>query len=407
MREPIYLDHAATTATHPRVLEAMLPWLGGRFGNPSALYALGREAQAAVDAARDEVAAVLNARPFEVVFTSGGSESINAAVRGIVHAGQLAGTARHVVTTAIEHHAVLHTCQYLERFGVEVTYVPPDDQGLIAVEAVVRAVREDTGLVSVMLANNEIGTLQPVAEIARAVAERGRALAKRIPIHTDAVQAPGWLSLDVQALGVDALSLASHKFYGPKGAGLLYLRRGVPFLPQQTGGGQERQRRAGTENVAGVVGTGVALALAEKLRSHGTDGVARLRDRLREAILAVVPGTTSNGHPDLRLPNNVNIAFTGIKGDELVEELDRLGVAASAGSACANMTWEPSHVLMAMGQTQERAAAAVRFALGHDTTADEIDRAARLVARAAAAMGSGARALTGVIHHRGTEAQRV
>jgi cysteine desulfurase len=398
MPEPIYLDHAATTATHPRVLAAMLPWLGGRFGNPSALYALGREAQAAIDAARDEVAAVLNARPSEIIFTSGGSESVNAAVRGIVLAGQLAGAARHVVTTAIEHHAVLHTCQYLERFGIEVSYVPPDDQGLISVEAVVRAVREDTGLVSVMLANNEVGTLQPVTEIARAVVERGRALGKRIPVHTDAVQAPGWLSLDVRALGVDALSLASHKFYGPKGAGLLYLRRGVPFLPQQTGGGQERQRRAGTENVAGIVGTGVALTLVEELRGQGTEGVARLRDRLREAILATVPGTAQNGHPEQRLPNNVNIAFAGLKGDELVEELDRLGVAASAGSACANMTWEPSHVLMAMGQTQERAAAAVRFALGHDTTAAEIDRAAQLVARATAVLRDDVRTPEALAH---------
>jgi cysteine desulfurase len=382
MPEPIYLDHAATTATHPRVLEAMLPWLAGRYGNPSSLYALGREAQAAIDAARDQVAAVLNARPSEVIFTSGGSESVNAAVRGIVQAGQLAGTARHVVTTAIEHHAVLHTCQSLERFGIEVTYVPPDEQGLVSVEPVVRAVRADTGLVSVMLANNEVGTLQPVAEIARAVGERSRALGKRIPVHTDAVQAPGWLALDVQALGVDALSLASHKFYGPKGAGLLYLRRGVPFLPQQTGGGQERQRRAGTENVAGISGTATALILAERMRSHGTDGVARLRNHLRGSILAAVPGTTANGHQEPRLPNNVNIGFAGLKGDELVEELDRLGVAASAGSACANMTWEPSHVLMAMGQTQERAASAVRFTLGHETTPDEIDRAITLIVRA-------------------------
>jgi cysteine desulfurase len=382
MPELIYLDHAATTATHPRVLEAMLPWLAGRYGNPSSLYALGREAQMTIDAARDRVAAVLNARPSEIIFTSGGSESVNTAVRGIVHAGQLAGTARHVVTTAIEHHAVLHTCQSLERFGIEVTYLPPDEHGLVSAESVARAVRSDTGLVSVMLANNEVGTIQPVAEIARAVGERSRALGKRIPVHTDAVQAPGWLPMDVSALGVDALSLASHKFYGPKGAGLLYLRRGVPFLPQQTGGGQERQRRAGTENVAGIVGTGVALTLADDLRGRGPGDVARQRDRLREAVLAAVPDSTLNGHPYVRLPNNVNIGFAGVKGDELVEELDRLGVAASAGSACANMTWEPSHVLMAMGQTQERAASAVRFTLGHETTSDEIDRAITLIVRA-------------------------
>jgi cysteine desulfurase len=379
------LDHAATTPTHPRVLEAMLPWLGAGFGNPSSLYALGREAQACIDDARDRVAAALNARPSELVFTSGGSESINAAVRGIVRAGQLAGTARHVVTTAIEHHAVLHTCQYLERFGVEVSYVPPDEDGIVSVEAVVRAVRPDTGLVSVMLANNEVGTLQPVAEIARALRERGGVLDRHIPLHTDAVQAPGWLPLDVRVLGVDALSLAAHKFYGPKGAGVLYLRRGVPFLPQQTGGGQERQRRAGTENVAAIAGTAAAVVLAEELRAAGTDRVVALRDRLAAAVLDSVPRTTLNGDAVRRMPNNVNIAFEGLMGDELVEELDRRGVAASAGSACASMTWEPSHVLMAMGQTQERAAAAVRFTLGHETTAAEIDEAiARIIAAVAA-----------------------
>ena len=384
MPDCIYLDHAATTPMHAQVYEAMLPWLGARYGNPSASYALGREAQAAIDAARDQVAAVLNVRPSEVIFTSGGSESVNAAVRGIAFAGQLARTAGHVVTTAIEHHAVLHTCQELERFGIEVSYVPPDELGCVAVEAVARAVRAETGLVSVMLANNEVGTLQPVAAIARAVRQRAAALGKRIPVHTDAVQAPGWLPLDVRALGVDALSLSAHKFGGPKGAGVLYLRRGVPFLPQQTGGGQERQRRAGTENVAGIVGAALALTLAEQRREPDAPRVRDLRDRLGAAVLGSVPGATLNGDPDLRLPNNVNIAFAGLNGEALVEELDRLGVAASSGSACANTTWEPSHVLIAMGQTQERAASAVRFTLGHEQRADEIDRAATAIQTAVA-----------------------
>jgi cysteine desulfurase len=384
MTDLIYLDHAATTAVHPTVLEAMLPWLGAGYGNPSALYALGREAQAALDTAREQVAAVLNARTSEIIFTSGGSESVNTAVRGIAFAGQIARTAAHVVTTAIEHHAVLHTCQYLERFGIEVTYVPPDDLGLVSAEAVARALRPETGLVSVMLANNEVGTVQPLADIVQAVRAREAALKKRIAVHTDAVQAPGWLPLDVRALGVDALSLSAHKFGGPKGAGVLFLRRGVPFLPQQTGGGQERQRRAGTENVAGIVGMGLALTLAESTRRHATPRVAALRDRLSEAILRDVPGATLNGDAQTRLPNNVNIGFAGVSGDLLVEELDHLGVAASAGSACANTTWEPSHVLIAMGQTQERAISAVRFTLGPEQTAVEIERAAAAVREAVA-----------------------
>ncbi|MGD9892149.1 MAG: cysteine desulfurase family protein, partial [Dehalococcoidia bacterium] len=386
MPDLIYLDHAATTPIDPRVLDAMLPWLSGRFGNPSALYRLGRDAQQAIETARQQVAACLNARPSEIIFTSGGSESANAAVRGLLLAAQLARTANHIVTTTIEHHAVLHTCEYLERFGVEVTYVPPDDEGRISAESIIQSVRPDTGIVSLMLANNEVGTLQPVAEVARLVQERGRSLGRRIPVYTDAVQAPGWLSLDVRALGVDALSLSAHKFGGPKGAGVLYLRRGIPFLAQQTGGGQERQRRAGTENVAGIVGTGLALHIAEAAREEASPRVRVLRDQLEASILARVPRTSRNGHPTARLPNNVNIAFHGVKGDVLVEELDRLDLAASAGSACATMTWEPSHVLMAMGQTQEQAASAVRFSLGPEHTSttlhdavERIERAVRVV----------------------------
>jgi cysteine desulfurase len=389
MPELIYLDHAATTPLDPRVLDAMLPWLGGGFGNPSSLYRLGREAQAAIDAAREQVAVCLNARPSEIVFTSGGSESINAAVRGILGAAELARTARHIVTTTIEHHAVLHTCEYLERLGVEVSYIPPDEDGLVDAEAVVRAVRPDTGLVSVMLANNEVGTLQPVAEVVRLVQERGRALGRRIPVHTDAVQAPGWLPLDVRVLGVDALSLSAHKFGGPKGVGVLYLRRGVPFLPQQTGGGQERQRRAGTENVAGIVGTGLALQLAEGDRPEAAARVQALRDEMTGALLARIPDTALNGHPTERLPNNVNIAFPGLKGDLLVEELDRWDLAASAGSACATMTWEPSHVLMAMGQTQEQAASAVRFSLGKEHTDATIRDAVARIERAVHSVRTG------------------
>lgn len=375
MTDPIYLDHAASTPLAPGVLEAMLPWLRGGYGNPSALYALGREAQQAIDQAREQAAAVLNARPSEIVFTSGGTESVNAALRGIAFAGRIAQTAGHVVTTAIEHHCVLHTCQYLERFGIEVSYVQPDAAGRISVESVAEAIRPETGLVSVMLANNEVGTLLPVVEIVRAVRERAAALQTTIAVHTDAVQAPSWLPLDVRALGVDALSLSAHKFGGPKGVGLLYLRRGVTFLPQQSGGGQERQRRAGTENVAGIVGAGVALRLAEERRTSGTGSIAALRDRLEHGIRAALPSVWLNGDPTHRLPNTTNLGFPGLSGDTLVEDLDRRGVAASSGSACANMTWEPSHVLMAMGQTQEQASAAVRFTLGYETDEAQIDHA--------------------------------
>lgn len=395
MPDLIYLDHAASTPIDPRVLDAMLPWLGAQFGNPSALHRLGRNAQQAIETAREQVAACLNARPSEIIFTSGGSESANTAVRGLFLAAQLARTARHIVTTTIEHHAVLHTCEYLERFGVEVTYVPPDDQGRISTGSILEAIRPDTGLVSLMLANNEVGTLQPVSEVVRLVQERGRTLSRRIPVYTDAVQAPGWLSLDVSALGVDALSLSAHKFGGPKGAGVLYLRRGIPFLAQQTGGGQERQRRAGTENVAGIVGTGLALQIAEGGRDEASPRIHLLRDEFEAAILARVPQSVPNGHPADRLPNNVNIAFQGLKGDVLVEELDRLDLAASAGSACATMTWEPSHVLMAMGQTQEQAASAVRFSLGNEHTSatlrdavERIERAVRIVRANAGTMPS-------------------
>jgi len=393
----IYLDHAATTPLEPRVLEVMLPWLRGGYGNPSALYALGREAQAAIDGAREQIAAVLNARPSEIIFTSGGSESVNAAVRGITLAGQLARTARHIVTTAIEHHAVLHTCQQLDRFGIEVTYVPPNEQGVVSASAIARALRSDTGLVSVMLANNEVGTLQPLAEVVRAVRERGRALGKWIPVHTDAVQAPGWLPLDAQALGVDALSLSSHKFGGPKGAGVLYLRRGVPFMPQQTGGGQERQRRAGTENVAGITGTAAALSLSEAGRAANAPRIALRRDHLETTLLGYVPDAIINGGGVPRLPNITNIEIPRLRGDELVEELDRHGVAASSGSACASMTWEPSHVLVAMGRTQERAAAAVRFSLGHATTRAEIERAAHAVCSAVGRMRGATPVLCGAV----------
>ena len=369
----IYLDNAATTPLNPKALDAMLPYLTGSYGNPSASYSLARRAQDAIDQSRADVARVLGCRTSDVVFTSGGTESINAALRGVSFAQQKARAGNHVITTEVEHDSVLRTCNYLEQYGFDVTYLAVDELGRVRTEDVVNAMTERTVLVSVMLANNEIGALQPVAEIAQAVRSRARELHKRVPVHTDAVQAPGLLPLDVDELGVDLLSLSGHKFGGPKGSGLLYIRRGVPFAPQQTGGGQERQRRAGTENVAGAVGLAVALDEAEATRKATVQHVSKLRDEIIEAILPRVPGSRLNGDPQHRLANNVNISFPGVRGDELVLALDKLGIAASAGAACGQQTWEPSHVLLAMGLSMPDAVGGLRLTLSAATTRAEVD----------------------------------
>lgn len=386
MKRLIYFDHAATTPLHPKVLEAMLPYLGERFGNPSGTYGLARESQRAVDRARRSVAEVLCCRPSEVIFTSGGSESVNAALKGVAFAQKKARVGDHVVTTAIEHHAVLHTCEYLEEFGFEVTYVPVDRHGLVDPDEVIEAVSDRTVLVSVMTANNEVGTIEPVAEIARALRERGRGLRRRIPLHTDAVQAPGLLDLDVDGLGVDLLSLSAHKFYGPKGAGVLYLRRGTPFLPQQAGGGQERQRRAGTENVAGIAATGIALRLAAETLGANNSTCRSLRDRLAQGIMSSIPGAHLNGHPERRLANNVNVSFCGVEGEALLARLDEEGIAASSGAACGSSTWEPSHVLMAMGLPMEMAVGSLRLTLGSTNTEAEVDHVLRVLPRAVSSL---------------------
>lgn len=369
----IYLDHAATSPLLPQALEAMLPYLHGRFGNPSGLYAVGREAQEAVDAARAQVAECLNARPAEVLFTSGGTESINSAVLGIAYALRRAGAGNHVVTTAIEHHAGLHVAQHLEELGFEVTLIGCDASGRVLLDEFRAALRPETVLASVMFANNEVGTVQPIAEIARVIREHGAGRDHRIALHTDAVQAPGWFNLDVGALGVDALSLSAHKFGGPKGTGVLYLRRATPFRPLLHGGGQEMQKRAGTENVAGIVGTAAALRHASQDVCGRAAAARELRERLRQGILASVPGAQLNGCQTDCLPNNLNVSFDGIESDSLVARLDGRGIAVSSGSACSNSTWEPSHVLMAMGVPIRRAVASIRFSLGESTTAAEID----------------------------------
>ncbi len=369
----IYLDNAATTPLHPKALEAMLPFLTGGYGNPSATYSLARQSQKAIDDARKATAAVLNCRPSDIVFTSGGTESINAALRGVAFAQQKARVGNHIVTTQVEHHAVVNTCNQLEQFGFEVTYVPVDRLGRVDPEAIAAAVNERTTLVSVMLANNEVGTIQPVEQAAKLVAERARSLRKRIPFHTDAVQAPGLLPLDVDALGVDLLSLSGHKFGGPKGSGVLFLRRGIPYVSQMTGGGQERQRRAGTENVAAIAGLAVALGIAEAERPRKFEACTRLRDHLIEGLLDAVPDSRLNGDRDARLPNNVNISIRGVRGDQLVLALDKVGIAASSGAACGMSSWEPSHVLLAMGLSMPDAVGGLRLSLSADTTEAELD----------------------------------
>jgi cysteine desulfurase len=360
----VYLDHAATTALDPRVLEAMLPYFTTEYGNASSIYTLGRHAMQALDAAREQVADIIGSRPTEIAFTGCGSESDNLAIKGVAYAAQKKGN--HLITSAIEHHAVLHTCQYLERSGFKTTYLPVDSYGRVNPDDVERAITEQTVLVSVMYANNEVGTIEPVAEIGRICR------AKKVPFHIDAVQAGGALPLDVVALNADLLSLSAHKFYGPKGVGLLYVRQGVRLLPQLQGGSQERGRRAGTENVAGIVGMTTALRLAYEELPHITPRVIALRDRLISGLLTI-PGSHLTGHPSERLPNNASFCFEGIEGESILLNLDLLGVAASTGSACTSGSVDPSHVLLAMGLPVEVAHGSLRLTLGKGNTDADVD----------------------------------
>ncbi len=370
-KEIVYMDHAGTTPVDPRVLDAMMVWFTSRFGNASSIHTLGQEAKRALDESRETVARVLGCRLSEVVFTSGGTESDNAAINGAVAA--LQPTGNHIVTSGIEHHAVLHTCQYLENMGFDVTYLPVDRFGMVDPGDVVQAVTDRTILVTVMYANNEIGTIQPIQEIARAVKDRARAMERTVVVHTDAVQAAGFLPLDLRAMGVDMLSLSAHKFNGPKGTGILCIRRGTPFLPQQLGGGQERERRSGTENIPGIVGTAVALDLADRERESTGAHCAALRDRLIRGIQDRIPGVHLNGHPTLRLPNNVNFSFDHVEGEPVLLGLDMSGIAASSGSACSSGTLEPSHVLLALGQSADLSRGSLRLTLGRDNTVEEVD----------------------------------
>ena len=367
----IYMDHAATTPVRPEVLDAMLPYFSTNFGNPSGIYGLAQESRKAIDVARETVAATLDARISEIVFTSGGTESDNTAIRGSALA--LASTGRHIITTSIEHHAVLHTCHSLEQYGFDVTYLPVDAAGLIDPDDVGRAIDDETTLVSVMYANNEIGVVEPISEIADVVKAEALRRGRTIVMHTDAVQAAGYLDLSARNLGVDMLSLSAHKFHGPKGAGILYIRRGTPFEAQQTGGGQERQRRSGTENVPSVVGMAEALRLAESERNETVARVKSLKDRIVEAILERLDGVRLNGHPSRRLANNVNFSFDRVEGEPILLGLDLAGISASSGSACSSASLEPSHVLTALGLTAEQAQGSLRLTLGKDNTEEDVD----------------------------------
>lgn len=361
----VYMDHAATTAVDPRVVEAMLPYFTEKYGNASSVHAAGREARVAMENARRTVADILGADPEEIIFTSCGTESDNLAIRGVAFANRKKGN--HIITSSIEHHAVGHTCEQLEKeFGFEVTYLPVDQYGRVDPDDVGRAITDKTILITIMYANNEVGTIQPIAEIGKI------ARAKGIPFHTDAVQAGGTLDLNVDRLNVDLLSLSAHKFYGPKGVGVLYQRRLTPMLPMQTGGGHERGRRAGTENIPYIVGLATALKLAHEHREQNNQRIAALRDRLIKGVLNTIPDVYLTGHPTDRLPNNASFVFRGVEGESILLHLDMMGVAASSGSACTSGSTEPSHVLTALGLPAEICHGSLRLTLGNDNTEEDI-----------------------------------
>jgi cysteine desulfurase len=372
----VYLDYNATTPVAPEVLAAMLPFLSDSFGNASSIHSDGQRARGAVDRAREYVATLIGAKAGEIVFTSGGTEADNLAIFGVVAAST--GTHKHVITTAIEHHAVLNACQALQYQGVDVTFVPAGREGIVCAEEIRRAIRPETVLITVMHSNNELGTIQPIQEIGCLAANAG------VCFHVDAVQSAGKLSLDVDRLGVDLLSLSAHKIYGPKGVGALYVRTGTPLEPQFFGGQHERGRRAGTENVPGIVGFGKAAELARTNLGDGPARLAVLRDRFEEALLREIPSVRVNGDAVRRLPNTTNLTFLGAAGEALVIALDLQGVACSMGAACSSGAIAPSHVLLAVGLSAEEARSTLRFSLGRPTTDEEIDAAIAAIPQAVA-----------------------
>ncbi len=365
MNRKIYLDNAATTKTRPEVVEAMLPYFTERFGNPSSVYEFASQNRTAVDEARAQIAKVLGAEEKDIYFTAGGSEADNWALKAAAEAYQEKGN--HIITTKIEHHAILHTCEYLEKHGVQVTYLDVDENGAVKLDELKKAIRPTTILISIMFANNEIGTIQPVREIAEIAKEHG------VLFHTDAVQAFGQVPIDVEGMGIDMLSASGHKLNGPKGIGFLYIRKGLKLRSFIHGGAQERRRRAGTENVPGIIGFGKAAEIAQATMEERAKKETALRDMLIERILKEIPYVRLNGHRTKRLPNNVNVSFQFVEGESLLIMLDMQDICASSGSACTSGSLDPSHVLLAIGLPHEIAHGSLRMTLSHETTEEEIE----------------------------------
>ncbi len=385
----IYLDYAATTPTHPEVIAAMLPYFNDSFGNPSSIHSFGQEARAAIESARDKIATLIGARSEEIVFTSGGTEADNFALKGIAYANRNKGS--HIVTSSIEHHAVMETCKSLERQGITVTYLPVDEYGLVDPDDVKKAITDKTILVSILHASNEIGTIEPIAEISRVVKGAG------IYFHTDAVQTVGHIAVGVNELGVDLLSISGHKLYGPKGVGAIYIRKGTKLRPFMHGGEQERKRRAGTNNVPGIVGFGKAADIAQQEMSDEARQLTRLRDKLIQGLWGRIDHIRLNGHPLKRLPNNVNVSIDFVEGESMCLNLDLEGIGTSTGSACTSSSLEPSHALLALGLSPEQAHGSLRLTLGKWTTDEEIERVLEVLPRIIAKL----RAMSPLLKSRG------
>lgn len=361
----IYLDHAATTAIKEEVIKGMMPYLTEQYGNPSSLYSFGRKSKKAIENARGQIANAINAKKSEIYFTSGGTESDNLAIKGV--AKHYKNKGKHIITARVEHHAVINTCKRLEKEGFEVSYLSVDESGKISIEELKNTIRQDTILISVMMANNEIGTIQPISEIGKIAKEKG------ILFHTDAVQAVGSISIDVEELGVDLLSISAHKFYGPKGVGALYIRKGTSIEELLDGGAQEKGRRAGTENVSSIVGMGKAIEIATENLETYQKKMCYLRDEAISEILKRIPSSYLNGHKTDRLPGNVNITFPGMEVESMILKLDQKGIAVSSGSACASGSLEPSHVLKAIGLSHDMAQCSLRFTFGEENTIEDVE----------------------------------